>query len=239
MRHDDEARKYVFRWWSKLSDLFCNGLKFCIQIPIYFSNIFSNTRHHHHHHHHHHHLSLNREGHCGTTDDFTTSFLHFSLFSTALWELANFRPVHFLMLSSHLFLCLPCLLPLFIKVGKMVLARSDERQTCPYHCSLRPFTKVRRSSCGPIACWMFARTSSLVTWSLYDMVFIHLNSGQHTINLHLWQAVINESVVWQAQGLGPSVNSSSFRFDRTRRNSLTRGGPCTGGLRTQKLGSFC
>ena len=28
---------------------------------------------------------------------------------------------------------------------------------------------VRRSSCGPIACWILARTSSLVTWSLYEM----------------------------------------------------------------------
>ena len=40
--------------------------------------------HHDDHHHdddlsssHHHHLSLNREGRWGTTDDFTTSFLHF------------------------------------------------------------------------------------------------------------------------------------------------------------------
>ena len=30
------------------------------------------------------HLSLNREGRWGTTDNFATSFLHFSLFSTAL-----------------------------------------------------------------------------------------------------------------------------------------------------------
>ena len=58
------------------------------------------------HHHHHHHLSLNREGRWGTTDDFATSFLqfslfsHFSLFSTALWDLPNSRPVHSLMLSS-------------------------------------------------------------------------------------------------------------------------------------------
>ena len=52
------------------------------------------------HYHHHHHLSLNCEGHLGTTDDFATSFLHFSLFSNALWDLANSRPVHFLMLSS-------------------------------------------------------------------------------------------------------------------------------------------
>ena len=44
------------------------------------------------------------------SDDFTRSFLHFSLFSFSLWVLVNSRPVHSLMLSSHLFLCLPCLL---------------------------------------------------------------------------------------------------------------------------------
>ena len=32
--------------------------------------------------HHHHHQSLKREGRWGTTDDFATSFLHFSLFSS-------------------------------------------------------------------------------------------------------------------------------------------------------------
>ena len=62
-------------------------------------------------HHHHHHLFLNREGRWGTTDDFATSFPHLSLFSTTLSDFANSRPVHSLMLSSHLFLCLPCLLP--------------------------------------------------------------------------------------------------------------------------------
>ena len=120
-------------------------------------------------HHHHHHQSLNREGRWGTTDDFATTFLHFSLFSTALWDLPNSRPVHSLMSSSHLFLCLPCLLPPFTVPCKMDLARPDERDTLPYHCSLRLFTMVRRSSCGPIACWILARTSSLVTWSLYEM----------------------------------------------------------------------
>ena len=63
--------------------------------------------------HHHRHQSLNCEGHWGTTDDFATSFLHFSLFSTALWDLPKSRSVHFLMLSSNLFLCLPCLLSPF------------------------------------------------------------------------------------------------------------------------------
>ena len=42
----------------------------------------------------HHHLSVNHEGRWGTTDDFATSFLHFSLFSTALWDLANSKPVY-------------------------------------------------------------------------------------------------------------------------------------------------
>ena len=71
---------------------------------------------------HHHHQSLNREGRWGTTDDFATSFLHFSLFSTVLWDLPNSRPVHSRMLSSHLFLCPPCLLPPFTVPCKMVLA---------------------------------------------------------------------------------------------------------------------
>ena len=128
--------------------------------------------HHHHHHYHHHHQSLNCEGRWGTKDDFAFSFLHFSLFSTALWDLPNSRPVHSLMLSSHLFLCLPCLLPPFTVPCKMVLARPDERETWPYHCSLRLLTIVRRSSCGPIACWILARNSSLVTWSLYEMCSI-------------------------------------------------------------------
>ena len=116
----------------------------------------------------HHHLSINRKGCWGTTDNFTISFHHFSLFSTAIWDLVNSRPVHSLMLSSHLFLCLPCLLPPFTVLCKMVFARPDKHETWPYHCSLRLFTMIRRSSCGPVACWILAWTSSLVTWSLYS-----------------------------------------------------------------------
>ena len=126
----------------------------------------------HHYHHHHYHLSLNHEGRQGTTDNFTTSFLHFPLFSTALWNLVNSRPVHALMLASHLFLSLPCLLPPFTLPFKMVLARPDERDTCPDHCSLHLFMMVRRSSCGQIVRWILAHTSSLVTWSLYEMLSI-------------------------------------------------------------------
>ena len=62
-----------------------------------------------------HHQSLNREGRWGTTDDFTTSFLYFSLFSTAplgLGELQAcpcpddvFPPLYLSALSSSLFHC--------------------------------------------------------------------------------------------------------------------------------------
>ena len=80
-------------------------------------------------HHHHRHLSLHHEGRWGTTDDFTTSVLHISLFSSALWDLANSKPVHSMMLSSHLCFCLPLLLPPFTVPRKMGLARPDERET--------------------------------------------------------------------------------------------------------------
>ena len=53
----------------------------------------------------------------GTTDNFTTGFLHFFLFSTALLDFVNSRPVHFLMLSSH-FSCL-VVFPLFNLPSKM------------------------------------------------------------------------------------------------------------------------
>ena len=53
-------------------------------------------------HQHHHHLSLNREGLWGTTDDFATIFPHLSLFSTALWDLANSRPVQTFILHHEM-----------------------------------------------------------------------------------------------------------------------------------------
>ena len=117
-------------------------------------------------------------------------FSIFFLFSTALWDLPNSRPVHFLMLSSHVFLCLPCLPPPLTVPCNMVLARPDERETWPYHCTLRLFTMVRRSSCGQIACWILARTSSLVTWSLFEMCSI---LRKHLISMAcipLWSSAV-------------------------------------------------
>ena len=124
------------------------------------------------HHHHHHHISLKCEGRLGTTGDFATSFLYFPLFSTALLDLVNSRPVHSLVLSSP---------PLSLSALSSSSFRCAVQDGCgetwwtgrwetqSYHCSLRIFTLVKRSSRGPIACWILARTSLLVTWSLYVM----------------------------------------------------------------------
>ena len=62
--------------------------KSCFEYSIWILSVMHTASHHHHH------PSLNREGRLGTTDDLATSFLHFSLFSTALWDLPNSRPVH-------------------------------------------------------------------------------------------------------------------------------------------------
>ena len=52
----------------------------------------------------------------GTTDEFATIPFHLDLFSAALVELAKSIPVHSLILSSHLFFCLPLFLFLLPRV---------------------------------------------------------------------------------------------------------------------------
>ena len=120
---------------------------------------------------HHLHPSLNRGGRLGTTDDFTTSFPIFSVFHCPL-GLGKLQACLFLDVVFPLLFCLPCFLHPFTMRHTMVLARPDERETCPYHFTLCLFAIFRGSSCGPIACWILARTSSLVTWSLYEMCSI-------------------------------------------------------------------
>ena len=89
-------------------------------------------------------LFLDSEGRLGVTDDLTTSFLHF--FSVlhcplGLGELQAcpfpdnaFPPLLLSALSSSSSHC----------ALQVVLARPNERDTCPYHCSLRLFTIVRQ-----------------------------------------------------------------------------------------------
>ena len=110
--------------------------------------------------------SLNLGGRQGTTDDVATIPFHPSLSSAALRKSPNSIPVHYLMLSSHLFFCRPLLLATFTVPCRIVLAMPEDLEMWPYHLSFRFFTMVRRSSCTLIAFWILLRTSSFVTWSL-------------------------------------------------------------------------
>ena len=74
------------------------------------------------------------------------------------------------MLSSHLFVCLPPLLPdLKVPCKKNFFVRPDDRDTWPYLFSLRFLPIGRCTFYSPMACRILLLTSSLVSWSLYDM----------------------------------------------------------------------
>ena len=109
------------------------------------------------------------EGRQGTTDEFATTPFHLDLFSAALVELAKSIPVHSLILSSNLFFCLPLFLFPFTVPYRIVFAKPEDLETWPNHLRFRFLTRVRSSSYSPMAAWIFLRTSSLVTWSLYEM----------------------------------------------------------------------
>ena len=69
----------------------------------------------------------------GTTDEFATIPFHLDLFSAALVELAKSIPVHSLILSSHLFFCLPLFLFPFTVPCRIVFAKPEDLETWPNH----------------------------------------------------------------------------------------------------------
>ena len=81
------GKKVVFYW--------CSTLKSQNQAVFRYTLLHVNSMHGFVNHCHNlHRLSLNCEGRWGTIDDFATSFRHFPLFSAALWDLPNSRPVY-------------------------------------------------------------------------------------------------------------------------------------------------
>ena len=82
------------------------------------------------------------EGRRGTTDEFATTPFHLDLFSAALVELAKSIPVHSLILSSHLFFCLPLFLFPFTVPCRIVFAKPEDLETWPNK-GKGPFTKYR------------------------------------------------------------------------------------------------
>ena len=71
------------------------------------------------------------EGRRGTTDEFATIPFHLDLFSAALVELAKSIPVQSLILSSHLFFCLPLFLFPFTVPCRIVFAKPEDLETWP------------------------------------------------------------------------------------------------------------
>ena len=91
-------------------------------------------------------------------DDQATTFLHSSLFSAFQRASANPNPVHSDILSSHLFFCLPFLVPPCTMSCTII-----DLVMCPYHLNLCFLTVVRRSLYSPLACLIVFLTSSSVT----------------------------------------------------------------------------
>ena len=85
----------------------------------------------------------------GTTDEFATIPFHLDLFSAALVKLAKSIPVHSLILTSHLFFCLPLFLFPFTVPCRFVFAKPEDLETWPNHLSFRFLTRVRSSSYSP------------------------------------------------------------------------------------------
>ena len=95
------------------------------------------------------------EGRLGTSDEFATNPFHLDLFSAALVELAKSIPVHSLILSSHLFFCLPLFRFPFTVPCRIVFAKPEDLETWPNHLSFRFLTRVRSTSYSPMAAWIF------------------------------------------------------------------------------------
>ena len=114
-------------------------------------------------------IPITLQGLWGTTDDFATTPFRVILSSAALVQLTKSIPDHSLILSSHLF-CLPLLLfPFTVSCRIFFTKPEDPARHGPNHLSFRFLTMVRSSSYSPMTAWIFLRTFSLVTWSLYEM----------------------------------------------------------------------
>ena len=99
------------------------------------------------------------EGRRGTTDEFAKIPFHLVLFSV---KLAKSIPVHSLILSSHLFFCLPLFLFPITVPYRIVFAKPEDFETWPDHLNFRFLTRISSLSYYPMAAWIFLRTSSLL-----------------------------------------------------------------------------
>ena len=71
-------------------------------------------------------------------------------------------------LSTSFFCLIFLLFPVTVPC-RIVFAEPEDLETWTNHLKFRFSTRVRSSSYPPIAAWIFLWTSSLITWSLYEM----------------------------------------------------------------------
>ena len=105
----------------------------------------------------------------GTTDEFATIPFHLVLFSAALVELAKSIPVHSLILSSHLFFCLPLILFPFTVPCRIVFARPEDLETWPNHLSFRFLDQSQEFVIFSNGCLDLFANLLIDNMSLYEM----------------------------------------------------------------------
>ena len=150
------------------------------------------------------------EGRRGTTDEFATIFFYLVLFSATLVELAKSNPVHSLILSFHLFFCLPLFLFPFTVPCRIVFAKPEDLKTWSNNRSFSFLIRVRSSSYSPVAAWIFLRSSSFVTWSLYKM-FKWPPVASNLLSLHSFLSLCHDSQAYRNMEM--TRERISFTFD--------------------------
>ena len=130
-------------------------------------------------------------------------FPHSSLSSAFRRASTNPNPIRFGMLYSHLFFCLPFLLPPCTVPCRIICGSPVDLVMCPTHLNMRFLTMVIRSSYGPIACLIlfphffirnmmfggdaqkFSKASHFYSMylSLYSAVRVHVSHAHRKIEL--------------------------------------------------------
>ena len=115
----------------------------------------------------------------GIKDDWATTFLHSSLSSAFRRAPPNPNPVHYDILSFHLFFCLSLLLPPST-VPCRIFASPVDFGMCPHHLNLRFLAVVIRSSHSPIACPILSLTSSFLLAQESQKILIWISLIEHS-----------------------------------------------------------
>ena len=115
--------------------------------------------------------SITLEVRLGTTDDLATTPIHLVLFLAALVEPA--KSFHSYLLFSIVLqsLILSALFSFFSFTlsCRIVFAKPEDIETWPKLLSFCFLARVRSSLYSPMADWIFLRTPSFLTWSLYEI----------------------------------------------------------------------